>query len=291
MKRKLLNLLLVILVPSTFYAQNVDAIIFLNGDTIYANVTEVRIKDISYQYENERSINMAKISKLSRINFASGRIQVFKKQKEKKEPIFPKVSDIKIPKIKIPEFQHLISAGPKLGLSKPHEIFSRRFGLSIKYIPEFTLIDYLKIGPTLSYNCMTERHNFNILYRPADDPINSSNDYFARTFWHNIGLGLKIGYQINEKILIHLEPSINLTFLSHGFSNYEMYTMNSSWGLYYDNRSISLGGRYQLNDRSYLFLDLEIQDPLSYLKNSNIYILHRYLIIGYGRSLSNKKDK
>ena len=66
MKRKLLNLLLVILAPSTFYAQNVDAIIFLNGDTVYANVTEVGIKDISYQYENERSINMAKISKLSR---------------------------------------------------------------------------------------------------------------------------------------------------------------------------------------------------------------------------------
>ena len=38
-------------------------------------------------------------------------------------------------------------------------------------------------------------------------------------------------------------------------------------------------------------LDLEIHDPLSYLKNSNNYILYRYLIIGYGRSLSNKKDK
>ena len=286
MKKKLLNLLLVILVPSTFYAQNVDAIIFLNGDTVYANVTEVGIKDISYQYENERSINMAKISKLSRINFASGRIQVFKKQKEKKEPIFSKVSDIKIP-----EFQHLISAGPKLALDEPLRNNSRRFGLSIKYISEFTLGDYFKIGPTLSYNCMTERHNFNILYFPADNPINSSNNYYAITFWHNIGLGLKIGYQINEKILIHLEPSINLRFLSHGFSNYEMYTMNSSWGLYYDNRSISLGGRYQLNDRSYLFLDLEIHDPLSYLKNSNNYILYRYLIIGYGRSLSNKKDK
>ncbi len=278
--------------PSTFYAQNVDAIIFLNGDTIYANVTEVGIKDISYQYENERSINMAKISKLSRINFASGRIQVFKKQKEKKEPIFPKVSDIKIPKIKIPEFQHLISAGPKLALGVPFRNYnySRRFGLSVKYIPEFTLIDYFKIGPTLSYNFTTERQEFNILYFGAADPINSSNDYFARTFWHNIGLGLKIGYQINEKILIHLEPSINSTFLSHGFSDYEMYTMNSSWGLYNGYRSISLGGRYQLNDRSYLFLDLEIQDPLSYLINSNSYE-YRYLIIGYGRSLSNKKDK
>ena len=290
MKRKLLNLLLVILVPSTFYAQNVDAIIFLNGDTIYANVIEVGIKDISYQYENERSINMAKISKLSRINFASGRIQVFKKQKEKKEPIFSKVSDIKIAKIKIPEFHSFISAGPKLALDEPLRNYSRRFGLSIKYISEFTLVDYFKIGPTLSYNCTAERRNLNILYFPADNPINSSNNYYAITFWHNIGLGLKIGYQLNKKLQIHLEPSLEANFVSHGYTNSENFVYNNYIGINPHGISMSLGGSYHFNNRSYLFLDLKANRLLSSLINTNI-IYDTYIIIGYGRSLLNKKDK
>jgi hypothetical protein len=55
-----------------------DEIIFVNGDTIYGNVLEIGVKEVTYSYKNEKTNNVVKISTLAKIIFSSGREQIFK---------------------------------------------------------------------------------------------------------------------------------------------------------------------------------------------------------------------
>jgi len=55
-----------------------DEIIFVNGDTIYGNVLEIGVKEITYSYKNEKTNNVVKITTLAKIIFSSGREQTFK---------------------------------------------------------------------------------------------------------------------------------------------------------------------------------------------------------------------
>lgn len=55
-----------------------DAIIFVNGDTIYGNIIEVGTEEITYTYKGESIKNKTKTSALAKIDFANGRGQNFK---------------------------------------------------------------------------------------------------------------------------------------------------------------------------------------------------------------------
>jgi len=55
-----------------------DAIIFVNGDTIYGNIIEVGTEEITYTYKGESIKNKTRTSALAKIDFANGRGQNFK---------------------------------------------------------------------------------------------------------------------------------------------------------------------------------------------------------------------
>jgi hypothetical protein len=72
--------LILFLLPILMIGQNtkLDAIIFVNGDTIYGNIIEVGTEEITYTYRGESIKNKTRISVLAKIDFASGRKQNFK---------------------------------------------------------------------------------------------------------------------------------------------------------------------------------------------------------------------
>ena len=72
--------LILFLLPILMIGQNtkLDAIIFVNGDTIYGNIIEVGTEEITYTYRGESIKNKTRISALAKIDFANGRGQNFK---------------------------------------------------------------------------------------------------------------------------------------------------------------------------------------------------------------------
>jgi len=73
-------LFILFFLPLSFLGQEtkLDAIIFIDGDTIYGNIIEVGTEEITYTYKGESIKNKTRISVLAKIDFASGRIQDFK---------------------------------------------------------------------------------------------------------------------------------------------------------------------------------------------------------------------
>jgi hypothetical protein len=57
-----------------------DEIIFSNGDVIYGNVIEVGVNDITYRYKGETTNNISKKRDIARVIYSSGRIENFDKQ-------------------------------------------------------------------------------------------------------------------------------------------------------------------------------------------------------------------
>jgi hypothetical protein len=56
-----------------------DKIIFINGDTIYGNVMEVGINDITYRFKGEQTNYISNKRDITRVIYSSGRVDNFDK--------------------------------------------------------------------------------------------------------------------------------------------------------------------------------------------------------------------
>jgi hypothetical protein len=76
------KILILLCLPMIGFGQDdkLDEIIFSNGDTIYGNVIEVGINDITYRYKGEQINNISKKGEIVKVIYATGRVQIFVKQ-------------------------------------------------------------------------------------------------------------------------------------------------------------------------------------------------------------------
>lgn len=82
MKKTLLVLFTLLSFAAFAQKQNFDKIIKSDSSSIIVKVTKITNKEIEFTYPNETLVNSLEISKIARIEFASGRVQKFEKVTE-----------------------------------------------------------------------------------------------------------------------------------------------------------------------------------------------------------------
>jgi len=83
--KKNIILILLVFTKSIFFAQKIDKIVILSGDTLKVNITVVAEDKVHFKYPNEDITNEILKSKVEKIIFNSGRIEEINQKIQRKE--------------------------------------------------------------------------------------------------------------------------------------------------------------------------------------------------------------
>ena len=100
--KKLLLILLCLPIIGFGQDSKLDKLIFISGDTIYGNVIEVGVNEITYRHKGEATNNIVTSIKVAKKVYSSGREQIFKGLKKLETQIkYSKESKEKIERSRI----------------------------------------------------------------------------------------------------------------------------------------------------------------------------------------------
>jgi hypothetical protein len=292
-------LLILLCFPLIGFGQDnvLDEIIFVNGDTIYGNVLEIGVKEVTYSYKNEKTNNVVKISTLAKILFSSGREQIFKGAEILKKRIAREKSEkqkktslregkkwrMKIGGNFILPFKKTFDFMEDEGFEgSPITEITTKLGVScqVSYILELnSLIAY---SPSISYYSITLKKIERIAHFKST--LDSKHQYVGMThniqykvndkFTTSMGFSIDKLFKIKQKgeVIILLTPADDPLISTGPFTINN--THNTYLGFYI---SLPISVNYLLHENKHYNLSVytDIKIPLYYSKNvdreSNIF--------------------
>ena len=210
-------LLILLCLPLIGFGQDseLDKLIFISGDTIYGNVTEVGVNKITYRHKGEATNNIVISIKVAKIIYSSGREQIFKGLKKLETQIkYSKESKEKIERSRIEKSKK--KEETKQRLDKRRTEKKRKKEARRNQITEpFGNFFYVKSGVNIS----NANYDGSIEMTTVDNPdgngviINSSSMHsicFSISTYlyekNRFSLGAKLGYA-NKGFSYGLTPS------------------------------------------------------------------------------------
>ena len=267
--KKLLLILLCLPVIGFGQDDKLDEIVFSNGDTIYGNVIEVGVNNITYRYKGEITNNISKNRDIVKIKYASGRVQNFDGFKviEKKKRVLKKTQKPNSKLEKLKKSSHSIILGVNTNFNQYYNdmdhIDRAAIGFDLNYSYSLALSSNWRYNSFFRYNHIYERYRYlafgdMIETDGAFDPAISMNNNSTQSYTRNdIFIGQKIGYIHNEMFSTYIGSSIS--------TNTDYFSPDEI--TYY----FEVEERLSFNKTHFIFINIRtmLSQPGSGLKNSN----------------------